>query len=245
MAATGDRVPSVFIRDHTVVGLDPADPSEVRYGQPIKGQPTGKADPELLRVHSSHGHDMAIVDGISRIGYMKEGKSALWKDETMADTFTREAVAFIERQKVGPFFLYYATHDVHVPRVPHSRFVGQSDMGLRGDAIIEFDWSVGEVLKAIDGNGLAENTLVVLTSDNGSVVDVGYRDEADEKLGDHKSAAPYRGGKYSKFEDCSARSTSSRASRPWPACRTAPRPPPTATTIYLRSSARTRSAAKP
>jgi arylsulfatase A-like enzyme len=200
MAATGDRVPCVYLKDHKVVGLDPADPIEVRYGQPIEGQPTGKGNPGLLRVHPSHGHDMAIVDGISRIGHMKGGKSALWKDETMADTFTREAVAFIKRQEAGPFFLYFATHDVHVPRVPHPRFVGKSGMGPRGDAIVEFDWSVGEVLRALDGNGLAENTLVVLTSDNGPVVDDGYRDEAADKLGDHKPAGPYRGGKYSKFE---------------------------------------------
>ena len=200
MAATGDRVPCVYVQGHRVVGLDPADPIEVRYGQPIPGEPTGKADPELLRLHPSHGHDMAIVDGISRIGYMKGGKAALWKDETMAETFTREAVAFIERNKAGPFFLYFATHDIHVPRVPHPRFVGKSGMGPRGDAIVEFDWSVGEVLKALDANGLAEDTLVILTSDNGPVVDDGYRDDAVEKLGDHKPAGPYRGGKYSKFE---------------------------------------------
>ena len=112
--------------------------------------------PELLRLHPSHGHDMAIVDGISRIGYMKGGKSALWKDETMADTFTREAVAFIKRHKARPFFLYFATHDIHVPRVPHPRFAGKSGMGPRGDAIVEFDWSVGEVLRALDENGLAD-----------------------------------------------------------------------------------------
>ena len=200
MAATGDRVPCVYVRGRRVVGLDPADPIEVRYGRPIEGEPTGKANPGLLRVHPSHGHDMAIVDGISRIGHMKGGKSALWKDEEMADTFTREAVAFIGRHKAGPFFLYFATHDVHVPRVPHPRFVGKSGMGPRGDAIVEFDWSAGEVLKALDANALAENTLVILTSDNGPVVDDGYRDDAVEKMGGHKPAGPYRGGKYSKFE---------------------------------------------
>ncbi len=200
MAATGDRVPCVYVRGRKVVGLDPADPIEVRYDQPIKGEPTGRDNPELLRVRPSHGHDMAIVDGISRIGHMRGGKAALWKDETMADTFTREAVAFIEKNKAGPFFLYFATHDVHVPRVPHPRFVGKSGMGPRGDAIVEFDWSAGEVLKALDDNGLAGNTLVILTSDNGPVVDDGYRDAAAEKLGDHRPAGPFRGGKYSKFE---------------------------------------------
>jgi arylsulfatase A-like enzyme len=118
----------------------------------------------------------------------------------MADTFTREAVEFLRRNGSGPFFLYFATHDIHVPRVPHPRFAGRSGMGSRGDAIVEFDWSVGEVLRALDENGLAGNTLVILTSDNGPVVDDGYRDEAVAQLGDHRPAGPYRGGKYSKFE---------------------------------------------
>ncbi len=200
MAATGDRVPCVYIKDRRVVDFDPADPIEVRYDKPYDGLPTGKTDPALLRLHPSHGHDMAIVDGISRIGYMKGGKSALWNDETMAEIFTREAVAFIKRHKGAPFFLYFATHDIHVPRVPHPRFAGKSGMGPRGDAIVEFDWSVGEVLKALDENGLADHTLVVLTSDNGPVVDDGYRDSAAEKLGSHKPAGPFRGGKYSTFE---------------------------------------------
>src|SRR3954451_13766155 len=200
MAATGDRVPCVYVRGRRVVGLDPADPIEVRYGRPIEGEPTGKADPGLLRLHPSHGHDMAIVDGISRIGYMKGGKSALWKDQEMADTFTREAVTFIRRYPAGPFFLYFATHDIHVPRVPHPRFAGKSGMGPRGDAIVEFDWSVGEVLRALAERGLAGDSLGILTSDNGPVVDDGYRDEAVERLGGHRPAGPYRGGKYSKFE---------------------------------------------
>ena len=166
MAATGDRVPCVYVRGRRVENLDPADPIEVRYDKPFTGLPTGKDDPAMLRLHPSHGHDMAIVDGIPRIGFMKGGKSALWKDEEMADTFTREAVSFIEKNQAAPFFLDFATHDIHVPRVPHPRFVGKSGMGPRGDAILEFDWSVGEVLKALDANGLADNTLVLLTSDN-------------------------------------------------------------------------------
>jgi arylsulfatase A-like enzyme len=200
MAATGDRVPCVYVKGHRIVGLDPADPIEVSYDKPIPGEPTGRANPELLKLHPSHGHDMAIVNGISRIGYMKGGKSALWTDEEMADTFTREAVGFIKANASKPFFLYFATHDIHVPRVPHPRFVGKSGMGPRGDAIVEFDWEVGEVMKALDEAGLAEKTLVVLTSDNGPVIDDGYRDRAVEELGDHRAAGPYRGGKYSKFE---------------------------------------------
>jgi arylsulfatase A-like enzyme len=200
MAATGDRVPCVYVRGRRVVGLDPVDPIRVSYATPIAGEPTGKDNPAMLRLHPSHGHDMAIVDGISRIGFMTGGKAALWKDEEMAATFTNAAVEFIQRHKSEPFFLYFATHDIHVPRVPHHQFAGKSGMGPRGDAIVEFDWSVGEVLKALDASDLAANTLVILTSDNGPVIDDGYRDDAVAKLGDHKPAGPYRGGKYSKFE---------------------------------------------
>lgn len=200
MAATGDRVPCVYVRGHRIVGLDPADPIEVSYGQPIAGVPTGKANPELLKIHPSHGHDMSIVNGISRIGYMRGGQAALWKDEDMADTFTGEAVKFIEKHRATSFFLFFALHDPHVPRVPHPRFVGKTALGPRGDAIVQADWCVGEVLAALDRLGLAENTLVLLSSDNGPVVDDGYRDDAVTKLGDHKPAGPLRGGKYSKFE---------------------------------------------
>jgi arylsulfatase A-like enzyme len=148
----------------------------------------------------SHGHDQAIVNGVSRIGYMKGGKSALWVDEDMVDVLSSKACAFIDEHKEQPFFLYYATHDIHVPRMPNARFVGKTGMGPRGDAIAEMDWSVGEVLKALDRNGLSENTLVILSSDNGPVVDDGYQDQAVEKLGSHRPAGPYRGGKYSNFD---------------------------------------------
>ena len=200
MAATGDRVPTVYVENNRVVGLDPADPIKVDYTKPIGDWPTGKANPELLKMHPSHGHDMTIVNGISRIGYMTGGKAALWKDEDMADVFTGKAVQFIEHQKAKPFFLFFALHDPHVPRVPHPRFVGKSGMGPRGDAILQADWCVGEVLKKLDQLKLANNTIVILTSDNGPVVDDGYKDDAVEKLGQHKPAGPLRGGKYSNFE---------------------------------------------
>lgn len=200
MAATGDRVPTVYIENRRVVGLDPADPIRVSYGTPIGDWPTGKAHPELLKMHPSHGHDQTIVNGISRIGYMTGGKSALWKDEDMADVFTGKAIAFIQQHKDKPFFLYFATHDPHVPRVPHPRFVGKTTMGPRGDAIMQTDWVVGEILATLDRLNLTKNTLIVFTSDNGPVVDDGYKDDAVEKLGSHKPAGALRGGKYSNFE---------------------------------------------
>ena len=200
MPATGDRVPTVYVRNHRVVGLDPADPIRVSFKGPIGNEPTGKSRPDLLRVHPSHGHDHAIVNGVSRIGYMTGGRSALWKDEEMADVFAADAVTFIETNRDRPFFLFLATHDIHVPRVPHPRFAGKSGMGPRGDAILEFDWTVGEIARTLQRLGLEKNTLLIVTSDNGPVVDDGYRDDAVEKLNGHRPAGPLRGGKYSAFE---------------------------------------------
>jgi arylsulfatase A-like enzyme len=199
-AATGDRVPCVYVENHRVVGLDPQEPIEVSYRKPFPGEPTGIKDRATLKLDWSHGHNQAVVNGIGRIGFMKGGKAALWNDETMADEFTQKALAFIERSKAKPFFLYFATHDIHVPRVPHPRFKGQTTMGARGDAIVEFDWCVGEILKKLEQLKLADNTLVILTSDNGPVLNDGYKDEANEKLGSHQPAGPFRAGKYSLFE---------------------------------------------
>jgi arylsulfatase A-like enzyme len=198
--ATGDRVPCVYVENRRVAGLDPKDPIRVTYDTPIAGEPLGRTHPGMLRTHPSHGHDMAIVNGVSRIGYMSGGKSALWVDEDMADVITSRATSFIDRNKARPFFLYFATHDIHVPRLPHRRFAGKTQMGPRGDAIVELDWSVGQVLRALDRNGLTRHTLVIFSSDNGPVIDDGYRDQAVERLGGHAPAGPLRGGKYSKFE---------------------------------------------
>ncbi len=201
MAATGDRVPCVFVENGKVVGLNPSDSIRVSYKEGFPGEPTAMTNREALRMDWSHGHNMAVVNGIGRIGYMTGGKEALWKDEDMADRFTHKAVAFLEKQRRGkPFFLYFATHDIHVPRVPHPRFVGRTTMGPRGDAIAEFDWCVGALLTTLGRTMLLDNTLIILSSDNGPVVDDGYKDGAVEKLGKHRPAGPLRGGKYSAFE---------------------------------------------
>lgn len=198
--ATGDRVPCVYVENDRVVGLDPADPIQVSYGQPIGHEPTGREHPELLKMKLTHGHDMTIVNGISRIGYMTGGKAARWVDEDMADTLTAKAVDFVERHRERPFFLFFSTHDIHVPRVPHPRFAGRTTMGPRGDAIVQFDDCVGRLLEALDRWQLTDRTLVIVTSDNGPVLDDGYADEAVERVGSHRPAGPWRGGKYSLYE---------------------------------------------
>lgn len=203
MAATGDRVPCVWVENQRVVNLDPNDPIEVSYKTPFPGEPLGKDHPELLtklKPSPNHGHNQAIVNGISRIGYMKGGKQALWEDENIADSITMKAVGFIEKHRKEPFFLYVGTNDAHVPRWPHSRFVGKSGMGPRGDALLQFDWTVGQIIEALDKAGISENTLIVLSSDNGPVVDDGYQDQAVELLGEHRPWGDFRGGKYSNFE---------------------------------------------
>lgn len=203
MAATGDRVPCVFVENQRVVNLDPQDPIAVSYKTPFPGEPLAKDHPEMLTVMKAspnHGHNQAIVNGIGRIGYMKGGKKALWKDENIADSITSHAVEFIRKNKDRPFFLYFGTNDAHVPRVPHPRFRGKSGMGPRGDVLLQFDWSVGEITRTLEELDLTDNTIVIVTSDNGPVVDDGYQDQAAALLGDHRPWGPFRGGKYSAFE---------------------------------------------
>lgn len=200
MAATQDRVPTVYIENGKVVNLDPNDPITVDYQENFPGEPTGKDNPELLKMKWHHGHNNSIVNGIPRIGFMKGGESAKWLDEDMADTFLNKAQDYVKLHKNEPFFLYYALQQPHVPRTPNPRFVGSSGMGPRGDVIVEADWCVGEFIKTLETEGILENTLIVFTSDNGPVLNDGYFDDAVEKLGNHKPAGPLRGGKYSLFE---------------------------------------------
>lgn len=200
MAATGDRVPCAFVENHRIVGLDTNDPIRVSYQTNFPGEPTGKDNPELLTMHPSHGHDQSILNGISRIGYMTGGKAALWKDEDLGDTFLGKAKEFIEKNQRHPLFLYYATHEPHVPRVPHPRFAGKSGLGPRGDVILQLDDAVGQILDTLDRLELTENTLIIFSSDNGPILDDGYQDQARELNGAHRAAGPLRGNKYSAYE---------------------------------------------
>ncbi|MCM2372653.1 sulfatase family protein [Aporhodopirellula aestuarii] len=200
LPTTNDRVPQVYVHDHRVPDLDPADPLWVGNKKPSPDHPTGISHRDSLKMDWSHGHNSTIHNGISRIGFYTGGQAARFRDEDLADKWVEKSVEFIEQHKSEPFFLFFSSHDIHVPRIPHERFQRKTALGFRGDAIIELDWCVGELMKTLDRLKLAENTLVVFCSDNGPVLDDGYKDEAIEKIGNHRAAGPYSGGKYSVYE---------------------------------------------
>jgi arylsulfatase A-like enzyme len=185
LPATGDRTPCVWVENHRVVDLDPADPIKLDYS-------------------IQRGHPESYVNGIPRIGRQIGGKAALWKDDEIADLLTRKAVAFIERHEDRPFFLYFATHDIHVPRVPAARFRGSSQAGVRGDVIQQLDRSVGEVMAALDRLKLTDHTLIIVTSDNGGVLDTNGPDSFNSGTvatnNGHPHNGPLRAGKGSAYE---------------------------------------------
>ena len=197
--ATGDRVPCVFVENHHIVNLDPNDPITVNYQEKVGDWPTGKENPELLKMKTSQGHNHTIVNGISRIGYMTGGKAALWDDETIAKELVDKSKKFINYNKEKPFFLLLSTHDIHVPRIANKMFKGKSSLGPRGDVILQLDWTVNEIIKTLKEQNLLNNTIIVFSSDNGPVVDDGYQDKARELLGNHNPAGGLRGGKYSAY----------------------------------------------
>jgi arylsulfatase A len=113
------------------------------------------------------------------------------EQESLTTWYTEHAVDFIRRHAREPFFLYVPHSMVHVPLHVSDKFRGKSNRGLFGDVVMEVDWSVGEILRAIAENGLDENTLVIFTADNGPWL----------SYGDHAgSAGPLREGKGTEFE---------------------------------------------
>jgi arylsulfatase A-like enzyme len=200
MPATLDRVPTVLIENRRVLNLDPADPIQVNYHDKIGDEPTGFDHPEMLKFGADGEHSNTIVNGISRIGYMTGGKKARWTDEELSDVLLGKAVDFIAGHKDKPFFLYYAVNEPHVPRAPHPRFVGKSGMGPRGDSILQLDWTVGELMRQLEKQGIANDTLVIFSSDNGPILFDGYQDKAVELAGKHRPAGPFSSGKYSIYE---------------------------------------------
>jgi arylsulfatase A-like enzyme len=200
--ATGDRVPCVIVENHDVLGLDPHDPIEVSYSQKVGNDPTGTENPELLRYAADPQHSGTIVNGVSRIGWMEGGNAARWTDELIPHQMLKQAREFISDNKEDPFFLFFSYHDIHVPRLPDYRFQGTTELGPYGDVTVQMDWTTGQLVKYLEEQGLAENTLIIFSSDNGPVMNDGYEDSSAELLPahGHQPAGPLRGGKYSAFE---------------------------------------------
>lgn len=214
LPVTNDRVPCVYLEGHDVVGLDPNDPLFITKSPKapagFKGTvyPIGTKDPRSQTYYtaSDHAHSQSVINGISRMGYQWGGNSALWNDETMADHFVEKTRSFIKEHKDKPFFLYFASQDIHVPRAPHPRFHGKTELGKRGDAMIQFDWTTGAIMDALEEQGLTENTIVILSSDNGPVYNDGYNDGSNVKRSSresdngHDGSGPYTGGKYQIYD---------------------------------------------
>ncbi|MFC5050415.1 sulfatase [Rubritalea spongiae] len=129
----------------------------------------------------------------NRVPLMQRTEVIEWPvDQTqLTRRYTEEALAFIRENENGPFFLYFAHAMPHIPLYASEPFKGSSERGLFGDVIQEIDWSVGQILSFLNERGLAENTLVVFTSDNGPWL---------QKKTEAGSADPLRNGKFSDYE---------------------------------------------
>jgi arylsulfatase A len=211
--STNDRLPSVYVENGRVVGLDPGDPIAVSRGRrladavPGTAYPDARRNPEAITAYPGDAaHSGTVINGLGRIGYMKGGREALFRDEDIADDLVREASEWLRINHGEPFFLWFSASDIHAPRWPHPRFRGVSRHGLRGDAMVSFDWSVGAILDLLDELGVADNTLVILSSDNGPVyIDGGYQDGCETRGSSgsdrgHDASGVYRGGKYQIYE---------------------------------------------
>ncbi len=168
--------PFVYVENHRVWGFDPSDPFVYNQRAETREFPAKK--------------------GINAIGGARI-PHALYDDEMVGTTLTKKAVKWIKEQKNNPFFLYFATTNIHHPFTPHPRFRGQSDCGRYGDFIMELDWMVGEVLKTLDDLGIADNTLILFTSDNGGMFNLAGQ---NAWLMGHRQNGPLLGFKFDAWE---------------------------------------------
>ena len=159
-------------------------------GRPVDG----RGDPIEARFPSR----LTVID---RLGYklLEHRPAADWPDHRPPDrigaTLVEKAIAFLESAADGdqPFFLYVPTCSIHDPHVPDPRFRGQSPAGSHGDFVMEFDWTVGEIVAALERLGVADETVVIVTSDNGGLA------SAETRHGHHPSG-PWSGAKGSALE---------------------------------------------
>lgn len=112
---------------------------------------------------------LPLIEGNETIRYIE----TLQDQDELTTLYTERAVDFINRNKENPFFLYLPHSMVHVPLGVSDKFRGKSKQGLYGDVMMELDWSMNEVLQALEKNGISENTIVIFTSDNGPWLNYG------------------------------------------------------------------------
>ncbi len=151
--------PFVYVENHMVVGHDPDDP--------------------FIFGEASVTQQFPEKNWQGKFGGAREAHT-IYRDEQVGTTLTNKAIEWMRKvhgDKIGkPFFLYFATTNIHHPFTPAPQFKGTSVCGRYGDFIHELDWIVGKVLSALDDMGVSENTLVIFTSDNGGCLNLGGQD---------------------------------------------------------------------
>ncbi len=170
--------PFVYVENHRVVGLEEDDPFV--WGEEAETAPY----PEKWNKWNQ------------KIGGAKKAHK-IYVDSLVGTTLKDTAIAFIEKHKTEPFFLYFATTNIHHPFTPAKRFLGSSDAGRYGDFIEELDWMIGEIMEKLDEEGLADNTLLIVTSDNGGMLNMGGQ---DAYAMDHKLNGNLLGFKFDAWE---------------------------------------------
>ena len=177
MPVVNSHPPFVYVENHRVVDHDPSDPFV--YDTPAK------THPYLEKM------------GIDQIGGADAAHAAYRRLHGRDHPRWSKAVKWIKEHKDEPFFLYFPTTNIHHPFTPHPQFRGTSQAGRYGDFIHELDWMVGEVLDALDEEGLTDNTLVIFTSDNGGMINLGGQDAL---MMGHKANGDLLGFKFDAWE---------------------------------------------
>jgi arylsulfatase A-like enzyme len=140
-----------------------------------------------------------ITQGGGDAGSPTSGIKKPWKPDHIMESLTARVTGWLETNRTRPFFVYFAPNAVHEPIVPNPRFT-QSPLGKYGDFIQELDWSVGQLMATLDKLKLADNTLLIFTSDNGGVVNSGNASASAAIKAGLAINGPLRGGKHSEWE---------------------------------------------
>lgn len=176
--------PYVYVENDAIVGWDPKDPI-IYVGKGVKDVTPITPIPKEASQRTANRFKGAVA------------AHQLYNDYSVGTTITEKATDWIKDRDDAPFFLYLATTHVHHPFTPAKRFQGQSESGLYGDFVQELDWIVGEVMESLEAAGVADNTLVIFTSDNGGMFNLGGRVAAEKG---HKINGDLLGSKFGVWE---------------------------------------------